>query len=467
MINKPLIDIDVLSKTLIADNTYLTADQKYTYLSADAAAAATTLTVDSIIGFAVDLILLIGEFGTENSEIVKTHASTAPTGSTVTLASALSFDHNQGDKVTIINFDQMEFSQASTATGTKTVLETIAIQADQLNTISRDTTWTTGTRFGFVRLKDTIGTTYSPYSDPVDYTGYASNSVRYIINYALNERNKSGFTDNVTHDFCIEEINSCLAKIKGKRKHWINLQEFDYSLGSLTRGEWRIALPTNMYQYSNKSILAVHYAGEANLEYRDEREWNNELEDTFYTDCPSGATAGDTTLTLTDSTDFKSSGTVMVAGMKITYTGNSANVLSGIPASGTGSITSNISADAMCWQGDYQEGVPEIYTIKEGYIYCYPLVDSTYTGKNLYADYWKEASSVDSDYDTIDVARFDMVKYYLTASVRWQLKNDGIPDKTDGDYQEFLIRLNQAATTAARSSGQKYKMTPKLNKISY
>lgn len=53
----------------------------------------------------------------------------------------------------------------------------------------------------------------------------------------------------------------------------------------------------------------------------------------------SGVTAGDTTLTLTDSSSFPTSGTAFLGTEIITWTGNSSNILTGIPASGTGAIT--------------------------------------------------------------------------------------------------------------------------------
>ena len=455
-------------KTLYISNRILTEDTKYTFLSANVAAAVDSLTVDSIIGFSTDQILLIGGLGSESFEIIKTHASTPP-GSTITLASNLTFAHLAGTKVYIIPYNKIEISHADTKTGSKTVLETIAIQADQEETQYTDEAETGG--YYFSRFVNDIPTpnTYSDYSDPIPYGGFATNTVSYIIQYAMQRHKITSFTDNITHEFCIDEINSYLAEITGRRKKWSNLQEFDYTLGQLTKGEWRIALPSNMYQYSNKSILAIHYAGEKNFEYRDEREWNDRLEGVVYTTISTGASTGAISITLTDSTDFDSSGTVMIAGQLITYTANnsSTNVLSGIPASGTGSIVADISSGAYVWQGDYEEGRPEIYTIKEGYAYFYPLVSSAHAGNNVYADYWKNAPKVDSDADTIDFDRFDMVKFGLTASIRWQLKNDGIPDLGDGDYLRFRDKLKNAAGKEAQISGQKFKMRPSLNRILY
>ena len=73
------------------NNKELFEDTYYTFLTSDSSSAASTLTVDSIRDIAVNNILFIGELGEEKSEIIKTHAATAPSGATVTLASSTVF----------------------------------------------------------------------------------------------------------------------------------------------------------------------------------------------------------------------------------------------------------------------------------------------------------------------------------------------------------------------------------------
>src|SRR5579872_3970102 len=64
-----------------------------TFLIADSASGSSTITVRNITGFAVNQILLIGEPGLQGSEIIKTHSSTAPSGSTITLAANTALAH--------------------------------------------------------------------------------------------------------------------------------------------------------------------------------------------------------------------------------------------------------------------------------------------------------------------------------------------------------------------------------------
>lgn len=453
-------------KIINIKNQPLTENSIFTYLGASASSGGSTITVDSIVGFGINKVLLIGEWGNEKSEVIKTHTATAPTGTTVTLASNLVFDHNVKTKIYIIDYDQLEISHADSESGSKDILSTFALQADRLETQYTDTIETAGYYFG--RWKNTITTTYSDYSASIPFGGYTTEQVGYLINYAL-RRNKTEFNDNVTYDFCIDEINACLNYIHGKRKKWHRLQQFDYILGQTAQGENSFSLPSDMWQYSNKSVLAVHVEGEDNMRYLDEREWNEQMEGVINTDIPAGATAGDTSIALTNSYGFPEAGNIMIEGQVIAYTSNTeaTGTLAGIATSGTGSITANITAGAQVWYGDFEKGVPNSYTIKEGSLFYWPIPDSSDDDYNMMLDYWKEAPLIDSDNDTIDMFRYDMVKHWLVWVIRAQKNNDGLRDQADGDYILFERFLHDAIKIEANSTGQKYKMNPLVNKIRF
>ena len=444
-------------KHIYTDNTILVADKKYTFTSADFAAAVSTLTVDSIIGFSAGDILLLGDLGNENSEIIKVHTDD-PTGSSIKLASSTVFAHSQGTKIYILDYDQIRISHADTTTGAKTTLATIDLQADSKETVYKDTAKSAG--YYFTSFYD--GTNYSSYSDPIPYIGFGANTVQYAIEYAL-KRNKTDFTDNVDHNFCIEEINSCLQYIHGKRKKWSKLQEFDYVLGQTEDMEWAFDVPSNMWGYSNKSILDIHLEEYGSLIYQDEREWNELMEDVYYDTLSEAALDEAVAVTLTNSFGFGDTGTAYSRGDTITYTAN--NTSTGVLT--CSALDNALASGSMVWGGDFQEGQPKYYTIKEDKVYIYPLPDSSYDNINVMVDYWKEASSVDSDADTLDISRYDMVKSYLTAVIRWQLKDDGKVDLTDGDYILFEKKLDDCIRIEMNTTSQKFKWKPKLNRMRF
>jgi len=83
------------------DNNDIAQGVDLGYLSTDTASGSSTLTLDSIVNFAINQVLILGKIGQEKTEIIKTHATTAPTGSTVTLASNTVYTHNRGEEVSI------------------------------------------------------------------------------------------------------------------------------------------------------------------------------------------------------------------------------------------------------------------------------------------------------------------------------------------------------------------------------
>jgi hypothetical protein len=289
-------------RPIYANNIELIKNKKATFLSDDIAAGVSSFDVDSIVGFAINQILLIVEPGDELAEIIKTHGSTVPSGSTITLASATKFAHPQGTKIYIIDWDQIEFSWGA-STSASAVLDTIAIQPDQVETQYSDTTYSSGNYF--VRFKNTILSTFSAYSDPIPWGGYEEDTVGAIIAYALKRNKLLDFTENVDHKFCVDEINSCLKVIRGKLKKWHNLQNFDYVLGTTSQGINKFALPDDMWKYSNKSVLSIRVGTGEQLLYQDKREFNEAMKGVGHATISVGALVGATTLTLTSANDIK------------------------------------------------------------------------------------------------------------------------------------------------------------------
>lgn len=449
--------------------------EEETTLSADAAAAAGTITVANINKFAINKILLIGEPGSEQSEIVKTHASSAPSGSTVTLAANLVFAHATGTRVRIISYDRVEFSHSTTATGSKTTLTTtvgtglVALEADDKSMAYLETEYTSG--YYFARFNNSIGATFGDYTDPVPYGGFVKNQVGYMIDYALKRSGAKTYTGDINDQFCFEEVNDCLQKIQGKLRKMNKYQTLNASLGTTARGTNKVVMPTDIYDANSKrSLMAIRIGVGQNLQYLDPEEFEEFINDFTITTNTTLTAVGATSLILTSANDFADSGTinVFIAGVleSITYTGitRATNTLTGIPASGTGSITIQIPASTNIFQ-NYKEGEPEAYTVRNGYIEYYPMPSDLFDNQNIWGDYWREVNYVDSEGDTVDAERYDMIKSWLTAKMRAQHKNNGKLDLQDSDYLMYKEGLNDLIRTMGPLF--KNKMRPKINGITY
>jgi hypothetical protein len=452
-----------MSKTIKTSNANLLEDASSSSLSSSATAAAGTISVYSITDFAVKDSLLIGEFGQEGSEIIATHTTTAPSGALVTLASNLVKSHPKDTKVYVLPYNYVQFFRSTTTTGDKTQLgSNVAISSENIETIYTDTTNSTG--YAFTRFYDSLGNTYSDYSDPIPYGGLGSNTVGYAINLAMKEMKKE-FSDVLTYEMLVDEINACLRYVRGKLKRWSNVQEFDYVVDQMNRGEYSWALPTTYYdKNSNRSMLQVRVGTDYNLTYKDKKEFDEYFYDVVKTTVATTASSGATSIVLTSSDDFPETGTFHV------YVGNTVyDITVSANAQDTNTLTCTattveIPAGTNIFYGE-SEDTPEYFSVWDGYLYIWPLCGSTNYGYNIFADFYTDIVEIDSDADELTLARFDMIKHWL----KWQIRNitekNGNPDFKDGDWVLFNSILNDAVRR--ESSGQKFKMKPTINKISY
>ena len=261
-------------RTIKVSNQDLLQDADHTSLSSSATAAGSTLTVYSIADFATDQALIIGEFGQEGSEIIKTHASTDPSGTTITLASALVKSHPKDTKVYIIPYDQVQFFYAATEDGSKTTLSTSDVNEESDETTYSDTTYTSG--YYFTRFYNSIDNTHSDYSDAIPYGGFADNTVGYVIDLAMKETNKK-FSDTLTYEMLTNEINACLRFVRGKLKRWSDVQVFNYELDdALVEDDYTWTLPSDYYDpNSNRSLTQIWLEDQDNLIYVDKQEFDD------------------------------------------------------------------------------------------------------------------------------------------------------------------------------------------------
>ena len=537
------------NRQILVDQTQLVDNAvEETYLTADITAASGTLTVAGISGFAINKNLLINPFG-ENAEFVKTHTSTAPTGSTITLVANTTYAHYAGEKVFLVDYNQIELAHTTTTTGTKTALVTttlnglVALDADLPNLIYPETEYNSGYYFG--RFVNSIGITFTVsgetftasthglqngetvkligattlatglsttityyvvqraagtfklsltnggvavtasdagsgtqtayraglYSDPLIYSGWASNTVGFMIDRALADLGLE-FSEKVTSQDCYEWINAGMRLVQGKLKRWPEHYSYNAVLGQVSRGTNTVAMPTDAYdRETNKSLIALRIGTGANLTYVPPTQFENIMEGVKVTQVTTQAVANQVTLEIDNSYDFEDSGSVdfFISGTKytVTYTGvtrsATAGILTGVPASGTGSISVTVPVDTNIWQSEV-EGRPEVFTIRNSNIEFYPLADGNEDNKNMYGDYSKVCTSVDSDGDVIDFQRGDMLENFLKWRMKMKAKNDGELDMKDGYYLSFKECLNDSVRTLPQNNI--FPMSPKINRMS-
>jgi hypothetical protein len=467
--------------TLFVDNSPLESGAVAEgYLTAEGTAAASTITVKNIIGFGINQVLLIEDLGTENAEIILTHASTVPSGTTVTLASNLVKTHPAGSKVRVLPFNQIELSRGTTTVAASGTVLTVTPSstfnpASSLGsglvavdpTARIQTHWSDEHTSGyyFARYKNSITSDFSSYTDALPYGGWDKNTVGYVIWQALEELSLT-ISDKITRVGCYAWINDCLREIEGKITRWPEHYKFNYALTTLTAGDYDYTMPSDAYDTeSNRSILAVRVGTGAALDYIDPMAFEEELDGVATTTAAEAGSVGETAIDLTNAADFADSDTItfFASGTEysFTYTGKSGNTLTGVPSSGTGSITQAFSSGDTMYQGA-TFGKPTSFTVSNGALLFLPFPGEEEHGKNVAIDYALVATFVDSDGDTIDVQRYDMILPYLTWRMKMKARNNNNLDRNDGYYASYKERLNDAIRTSPTLG---FRHTPRINRM--
>ncbi len=433
----------------------LLLNSQITYLTNDFASGVSALTVPNIYGIAINQVLYVGSPGAEGSEIIKTHVSTAPSGITVTLASSTLRNHSNSDEVRVIPYDQVEYSYATTLTGSKNVITTITMDVSD-ETVYYDSSVTTG--YYFARFKNSITNAYSGYSDGCPVGSYAINTARYAIDSALGELNKDEskvFSD----EYGFVQINNCQQEVKKELKRWSWLQVFGATTEAVVGG-WRIPMPSDIEDINtNKSIYNFSVGDAKNIVWVDKEEWNNITSQISYTQLKLPLGIGDVTMTLNDSSDFDDSGSVQIGGLTIDYTAND-------KSTGILTITSSASvytAGTEVFQ-NAPYGVPTYYTVHSGYIWHYPILSSEYDGNDYNLDYYSDISPITSDSDILSVPDPILVKDYLVSAYIRRMNNGEDTEGSTAAYQKFLARLKKLKQT--ETMNRKIIMKPRYNDYS-
>jgi hypothetical protein len=166
--------------------------------------------------------VLLGEFGSETSEIV-TVSSVNKTTHTLTLSAATKFAHSQDTRVSVLGYDKIKFFHTTTATFNTTtpISGYLDISADSLYTIGSDAVNSTG--FGWFYFYNSITAKDSATSNAVPYSSFGENSVKSILEtfYSLlNDKERKLITDTDTFHWLNAGVNICQNELNLVNKNY-------------------------------------------------------------------------------------------------------------------------------------------------------------------------------------------------------------------------------------------------------
>jgi len=416
---------------------------KFTYLSDDEASGQTAISVTSGLGFAVSEYGYMGMVGAEKSEIVLLHSSTSPTASAITLAAATSFAHSRGDRFTFIPYNQIVIEKSTDGGSSYSSLTTVSLRVDSLETFYADTSGSS-TDYYRVKFYNETDATSSDWSDGIIATGFVHNSVGAVKKRAL-EQTGNEIGGIITHEFLNDSLWECRRKIDRSLKRWSFRTAFDTDIGNIAEGAYSVSVPSTLRNPdSPQNILGLRIGNSGRqISYIDKGLFNRWYEGVPHTTVATQPAVGATTLVITTTRDLGSSGSIVIGSNTITYTAktNSTNTLSGIPASGDGSIDDTHAVGVDVWQ-NASFGEPTTYTIFEDTIRFNIPFDSTYEGYNLYMDFYRTLPDYNSDADVLDEPDADLIVSYLKHKIKERKEKEKYDITKDSAFAEYTQSLS-------------------------
>lgn len=175
--------------SLRAKNDNLTSGAKYSYLNSNCASGVSEVVVINSDGFAINNYVLLGELGSETSEIMKITGVTTATHTIFFAAETTKFAHPESTKITIIPYNQVKYYWTATTTfDSDNLLDTINVQADSLFTIHGDSGHSTG--YGWFKFYNSANLKITAASNYIPYKDFAANTCKKIIEGFLGSLNQ-------------------------------------------------------------------------------------------------------------------------------------------------------------------------------------------------------------------------------------------------------------------------------------
>ena len=215
---------------LESDQRNLITGAKYSFLVTNYTAGISSFSIlnatDST--FATNAFLLLGNFGAEDTEILKISTVNNNTGEIITTTSTL-FAHSESTRVTILPYDQIRFFHTTTTTfGTGTPLTGyVPLQPNDWFTTYSDESYSTG--YGWYTFYNSVTTTLSQESNPIPYSGFENDTVSQILDdfFSLLSNKELRL---VTREDALSWANEAYGRMRNK----LNLTNTEYTASAIT-----------------------------------------------------------------------------------------------------------------------------------------------------------------------------------------------------------------------------------------
>lgn len=436
---------------------------RQTFMAGSIAVAGTAATVYDNNGFVDGDYYIIGSPGDSETEEGSVNGIVTR-GQSITFTNSLKFGHEIDSPVTKIFERGIKIYGAATDGGSGTLIASI----DAITTPIADaymiqwnlayteyTLISTDTAYAYYFAKFTDGITDSSASIYVPATGLPYTKIEPLIKQALDITNSRIDDKRLTRDMFVNWANNCQETVQQfvyqdpgtnryLQKDWSHEVVVDETI-VLVQGQDAYALSgltyAAKYPNSDKSILSVQIGVQRPMAKIAIKDFDIMRRGTAKTQTNGSTAIGATTMTVISTANFTAptsgSATVKIGSQTITYTGVTPTTFTGIPASGTGSVTAIIATGTYVWQG-VNYGLPVKWVIFNGYIYFNIPPSSTYAGNTLKIRYLKALTRLTSVSDGTEIPFTNVFTLYFAAMVFNRL---GQPDLGEKWMQMFTKQV--------------------------
>lgn len=442
-----------------------------TALAAPIAAAATAMTIYDNNGFSDDDWMVVGEPGYRTTETTDVNGAVTR-GQSLTVTNYLKFGHELDAPVTKIFERGIKIYGAATDGGTGTLIASIdaltasGVQLADAVMIQWEKPYTefnlisTDTAYAFYYATFTDGTTDSSASSYVPSTGLTYTKIENLVKQSLDITNAVIDNRRLKRSMFVNWANDCQDSIRqfvyqdtttGRlvQKDWSFEITVDETSIALEEGQDTYALSSlstaAKYPNSEKSIIAVAVATERPMYKMGIKDFDILRRGVIKTLMNGSAAAAATSITVDSTANFSDSGSLKIGTQTITYTAKTSTTFTGIPASGSGSITATIDDNTPVWQG-IDLGLPSRYVIFEGNIIFDRPPSSTYAGITLRVRYFKALTRFTSISDGTTIPFTNVFTTYFSAMVFYRYGNEKMGDKYMGKFEKQVLANAQADT---------------------
>ena len=444
-------------------------DDQRTYLDADSAAGVVSLSANGV-NFAVSQYAVIGQPGSLKTEIVQLHAATAPTSTTITLASATSFAHNRGDVIRFIPYNQITPSE-STDGVTYTGLSAVPIRADSLETYLQRPSALSTYFYKFQYTNSSLATS-SASSDPVPATGLADNTIGAVKARALDELGEVK-NDIITDAFlnnCLQEARRAVDQNPAVFRFTFRTK-FNTAIGQCVSGAWSVAAPSDLRDRNTyKNILGLRIGKQFRpCIYQDRVRFVQNYLNVAHSTTSQTITSASTSITFASTADFDDSGSLTLAGSAVgvlvstlSYSGNNrtTNTLSGCVVSLDASVPAGSLASGVdAWQ-NATFGLPTAYTIDNGMIYFDVAFYAQIDGRHITLDYYQAIQPITTDSQAFDEPFYDLYVSFLKFRIKYKKANGKIDRDSDTDWKDFMEGVGKII--GQETNGQRISFIPDI-----